>query len=1177
MALVSAQEASSADTFACSYHVFLSFRGEDTRKTFTDHIYTAFVNAGLQTFRDDDELERGEDIKPELEKAIQHSRSSVIVFSKDYASSKWCLDELVMILQRKRTSDHVVLPVFYDIDPSEVRKQTGSFAKAFAGHQKNRSLNKDKVKGWRAALAEVADLAGMVLQNECDGHEAKFIKKIVKVIEGKLSRTPLSVAPYLIGIDSRVKEINLWLQDGSSDVGIFVIYGIGGIGKTTIAQVVYNSNFSRFEGRSFLENIREISEGPNGLVQMQVQLLSDILGGRTVKLHSVSEGIIKIKDVISCKKVLLVLDDVDHTNQLDAVLRMRKWFYPGSKIIITTRCVGLLKAHQDVKVHNIETLSHVESLELFSWHAFGQDHPSGGYMELSESVVRYSGGLPLALQTLGSSLSGQSKDVWGSALKKLEVIPNSDIMSKLRISYDSLQDDHDQNMFLHIACFFIGNDMDVVVTILDGCDFFTIVGVQNLIDRCLVTIDKYKNVKMHQMIRDMGREIVRLESKQPEKRSRLWHHKDSLSVLREKNGSKKVEGLALNMHLYPVETPSRNSSKVVVETIAFKRMVKLRLLQLSSVQLIGGYEEFPKGLRWLYWLEFPLESIPCDFLLESLVVLEMHHSSLRKIWKGTKSLPSLKILDLSDSRHLIETGDFSLVSNLERLILKGCKSLVDVHESIGNLEKLVYLNMKKCKIIRKLPKSISMLKSLETLILSGCSSLSELPMEMRKMESLKVFQADGIPIDQLHSTTLPCSLVVLHLTNCNISDDAFPKDFGNLSSLQSLDLSHNPIRSLPDCIRGLTGLDHLAFSQCTRLESLVGLPRITELVAIHCESLERVTFQSISCLPEKFIYGYNFKLAEVEYWYKLVPIGMVDVEMRKLLGLCNLNSMEAIRMYTPDRLSSGAGTMHPIQGLYESGIFSTFLPRHEVPGQFSDRSEGSSVSFTVPPLLPNLRIRGLNIFTVYTEYFNGYSSSSIPNPLLLRVCNKTKGLKWIYAPSCHGVPDDENQVMWLSHWRLGSGLEGGDEVSVSVFTKPLFRVKECGIQLVHEQEDEMSTQHNTIVPSYLSDIGRDSSEFIPGTYYLGNGPFFRLTREYVLGWKKEVWFNDISGESNEETDTEERRQGDEPVAQVAAAETLVEAKRASRGNKILIMTAVFFLFLSLISLPYLSFLSKYFI
>ncbi|CAL2241125.1 unnamed protein product [Prunus armeniaca] len=1079
MALIRAQEDSSADTFGCSYHVFLSFRGEDTRKTFTDHIYTAFVDAGLQTFRDDDELERGEDIKPELEKAIQHSRSSVIVFSKDYASSKWCLDELVMILQRKRTSDHVVLPVFYDIDPSEVRKQTGSFAKAFAGHQKNGSLNKDKVKGWRAALAEVADLAGMVLQNECDGHEAKFIKKIVKVIEGKLSRTPLSVAPYLIGIDSRVKEINLWLQDGSSDVGIFVIYGIGGIGKTTIAQVVYNSNFSRFEGRSFRESIREISEGPNGLVQMQVQLLSDILGGRTVKIRSVGEGIIKIKDVISCKKVLLVLDDVDHTNQLNAVLRMRKWFYPGSKIIITTRCVGLLKAHQDVKVHNVETLNHVESLELFSCHAFGENYPVEGYVKLSEKVVNHSGGLPLALKILGSSLSGQSIDVWESALKKLEIIPNSDIVNKLRISYDSLQDDHDQQLFLHIACFFIGNEKDVTVKILDGCDFFTIVGIQNLIDRCLLTIDEHNKVKMHQMIRDMGREIVRLESKELEKRSRLWHHKDSFSVLREKNGSKKVEGLALNLH--PVDTPLRKSNMVVFETNAFRRMTL----------------------------------IPSDFLLESLVVLEMPYSSLRQIWKGTKHLPSLKILDLSNSHELTETGDFSLVPNLERLILEDCVSLVDVHESIGNLEKLVYLNMKDCKNIRKLPNSSSMLKSLETLIISGCSSLKEFPVEMGKMESLKVFRADEFPISRLQSTTLPCSLVVLSLRSCNLSDDSFPRDFGSLPSLQSLDLSSNPICSLPDFIRGLTGLNVLAFVQCTKLKSLEGLPRVNNLFITYSESLEKITFQSISGLPKSILNGYNSKLAEIECWYKLEPIETVDAEMIKLLGLCNLESMKAIRMCTPDMLNSD-GTMHPIEGLYEDGIFSTFLPGNEVPGQFSHRSKGSTVSFTVPSL-PNLKIRGFNIFSIYADSDTPYFST-IPHPVITKVSNKSKGLKWIYCPACYGIPDNENDVMWLSHWKLGNRLESGDEVTVSVFMQPGLQVKECGIQLVHEHDCERSSaQNDHEEPCYPSDIGGNLPEFIPGTYFMCGGPLNRDDRAYVFDHKREDWFKEIFGDSNEET------------------------------------------------------------
>ncbi|CAL9006558.1 unnamed protein product [Prunus brigantina] len=486
MALVRAtqQTSSSNASRCCRYHVFLSFRGEDTRKTFTDHLFTALVNAGFRTFRDDDELERGEDIKPELQKAIEHSRTSVIVFSKDYASSRWCLDELMMILERKRTSpDYVVLPVFYDVDPSHVRNQTGSLARAFARHQK--SQHPKKVKAWKDALAEVAGLVGMVLQNQADGHESKFINKIVQVIGEKLRRRPLSVPCIMIGMHSQIHELNLWLQDGSDDVGILVIYGMSGIGKTTIAKSVYNSNFGRFEGSSFLENIKEVSQQPNGLVQIQTQLLSNILNGRKMRISNVSEGLTEIEDAISSKRVLLVLDDVDHMDQLDAVLRMKDQFCPGSKIIITTRRARLLKVHQVTKVHEVETLHYKESLELFSWHAFGQDHPIEGYIEYSEKIVDRCGGLPLALKVLGSSMySEDSIDVWKSALEKLEAIPNGEIVNKLRVSYDSLPDDHDRNLFLHIACFFIGKDKDYIVNILDACDFYTIVGIQNLIDRC---------------------------------------------------------------------------------------------------------------------------------------------------------------------------------------------------------------------------------------------------------------------------------------------------------------------------------------------------------------------------------------------------------------------------------------------------------------------------------------------------------------------------------------------------------------------------------------------------------------------------------------------------------------------------------------------------------------------
>ncbi|XP_058217976.1 disease resistance protein RPV1-like [Rhododendron vialii] len=168
MAAIRSQEASSS-TSPCSYHVFLSFRGEDTRNSFTDHLYTALGYAGFHTFKDDDGIEREEKIKSELQKAIKESRISIVVLSKNYASSSWCPDELVMILKCRSTSGHVVLPVFYDMDPSQLRKQMGSFEEAFVRHERKieaksgerRKEWMSKVEEWRAALREVADLAGM--------------------------------------------------------------------------------------------------------------------------------------------------------------------------------------------------------------------------------------------------------------------------------------------------------------------------------------------------------------------------------------------------------------------------------------------------------------------------------------------------------------------------------------------------------------------------------------------------------------------------------------------------------------------------------------------------------------------------------------------------------------------------------------------------------------------------------------------------------------------------------------------------------------------------------------------------------------------------------------------------------------------------------------------------------
>ncbi|CAL5340878.1 unnamed protein product [Camellia sinensis] len=1150
MAIVRSQETSSSNSH-CSYDVFLSFRGEDTRKTFTDHLCTALVHAGFRTFRDDDGIERGENIKLELNKAIQESKISIVVFSKDYASSSWCLDELVTILERRRTVGHVVLPVFYHVDPSHVRKQKKSFKEAFMRHEERFRAEASgrkvewigKVEEWKAALKDAADLAGMNLQNQTDGLESKFIQKIVKVVGDKLSRTTLGIAPRLIGIDSRAKNIGLWLQDESSDVGIVAICGMGGMGKTTIAKRLYNLNFSRFEGSSFLTNVREILKQQDGLLRLQRQLLSDMLKGRKQKFYNVDEGVVKIKNALCCKKVLVVLDDVDTVDQLDAILGMRDWLSQGSKIIITTRREQLLKAHEVCQVHKVQKLDHDESLELFSWHAFGENCPIDGFIEESKRVVHYCGGLPLAIKILGSSLSGKCLNVWKSQLEKLKAFPDYEIIGKLKISYDSLQDDHDKNLFLHIACFFVGMDEDWVATILDGCDFYTTVGIQNLIDRCLLTIDKHKKLVMHNLVQEMGREVVRQESpKEPGERSRLWNCKDSLNVLRENTGTRKIEGLKLDMNLLKedkydrtiigvnrkrhydeflnmpfssnvgnsfkryyfsfsknVGTALGNSNQIPLEVDAFARMHKLKLLQLKYIQISGSFENFPKGLRWLCWHGFPFKSIPHDFPLENLTILDMSCSRLQIAWKGAKLLESLKILDLSHSHCLIKTPDFSKAPNLERLILKNCATLVEVHESVGHLQRLVLFNLKDCKSLKKLPRSIGMLKFLETLDISGCSNLEELPTELGTMESLTVFHANKIDISRLFSTSkevkswhsliwpslltprrsmeiswpfLPRSVVHLSLKNCNLSDDDFPRDLSNLSSLQILNLSGNAIRSVPNCINGHFGLQILYLNDCKKLWSVEVQHKLKELHITGCILLEKVTFQSLPLTieynntcgnqltrrrlePLRYV-GMNDKIVEILGTFKLEPLGNVDTEILNNLSLSNIGFMGCSNVLLSCRWSNKKKKL-PLQGCHEKHIFYAYCLGSKVPDWFNLKNEGSSISFTVPSHL-NFRIRCLSVCSIYALSNKRKEDFRFNCDAHTSISNTTKSLIWSHSPYVFGIPEADEDMMMLSYWKFENQLESGDELNISVVGNEYFQVKELGVHFVYKEQEEKSSQ-----------------------------------------------------------------------------------------------------------------------
>ncbi|KAJ0586436.1 putative TIR domain-containing protein [Helianthus annuus] len=151
---------------SCKYDVFLSFRGDDTRKTFVDHLYSALTQHLIRVYKDDETLPRGESINQSLFEAIEESQIALIVFSKNYADSSWCLEELAHIMKCKHERELFVIPIFYDVEPTEVRNQIGKFGEAFS---KQETKNVTKAEIWRKALVDVSSISGWELKNIANG------------------------------------------------------------------------------------------------------------------------------------------------------------------------------------------------------------------------------------------------------------------------------------------------------------------------------------------------------------------------------------------------------------------------------------------------------------------------------------------------------------------------------------------------------------------------------------------------------------------------------------------------------------------------------------------------------------------------------------------------------------------------------------------------------------------------------------------------------------------------------------------------------------------------------------------------------------------------------------------------------------------------------------------------
>jgi Leucine-rich repeat (LRR) protein len=702
--------------------------------------------------------------------------------------------------------------------------------------QEKPRYDSDIIEKWRKALYDAANISGFDLETY-NGNRAQMVDKIVQRVLDKMEKIPLHVSPYPTGLDEKIKDLErtVLLQHQRGGARVVGIVGLGGIGKTTLAKEFFNLHRSDYHRSCFLFDVRE-NAATGFLNKLQMRLLRELTKLNNEEIYNTHEGKAMLTRYLSSShESLIVLDDVEHIEHLDALLLpIKDVIHSSSLILVTSRNKDVLisSAIPESSIYRLTGLSRQQSQELFCSHAFHRSHPVLGFQQEVNMFLDVCDGLPLSVKVFGALLRGnEDLEYWKAQYREIsesQSLP-PDIQRSLKISYDSLNP-REKQIFLDIACFFIGEDRDTAIRIWDGSSWGGWLGFRNLENKCLVEVDNKNCIRMHDHLRDLGRDIAKNEPGCP---LRLWCPAEDLNTQSPVRG---IKNLA-------------DCSRLGADTS------RLQLLsgEGNCVESILKVRQSPQ-LIWLCLFNCPYSSLPSWIRKKNLRVLKMSEDDLglETLWQDESQCPDesqvplqLRELDIAATHLLKIPKSIGQLKYLEKIVLKpgnsGDMKLETLPDEFCHLQSLKHLELNHCSRLKQMPDSFGNLTNLQHILFLSLYSLEMLPDSFGNLRNLQHIRlSDCKELHMLpeafgkHCTTLQH----IDLSGC-FKLEMLPHSFWKLTNLQHIDLSYcYNLNMCPNSqtFGNLTQLKYLNMKECKRL-------------SISSKTLGNITTLEYLCLP----------------------------------------------------------------------------------------------------------------------------------------------------------------------------------------------------------------------------------------------------------------------------------------------------------------------------------------